>query len=113
MCYIFDSFVYNKVYDEGKGFLFSREEAIFLSGGSNFSLGRKQFFSQEEIVFLRDVFGMRSGWGLTGRGAKRTRFAFQKGSFYLAKGLVLDCKRTRFEGQKESFSDCWMLNAEC
>ena len=70
-------------------------------------------FSWEEIVFLRDAFGMRSGWGLAGRGAKRTRFASQKDSFYLAKGLVLDCKRTRFEGQKESFSDCWMLNAEC
>ena len=27
----------------------------------------------------------------------------QKDSFWSAKGLVLDCKRTRFEEQKESF----------
>ena len=55
-------------------------------------------------------FGMRSGCvrdGLVSDGqVKRTRFAFQKDSFYLAKGLVLDCKRTRFEGQNESFSEC-------
>ena len=72
-----------------------------------FFLGWKQFFSLEEIVFLRDAFGMRSGWACFGLWQiKRTRFAFQKDSFYLAKGLVLDCKRTRFEGQKESFSEC-------
>ena len=79
--------------------MFSREEAIFLSGGNNFSLKRKSF-----------SFGMCSGCvrdGLVSDGqVKRTRFAFQKDSFYLAKGLVLDCKRTRFEGQKESFSEC-------
>ena len=98
MCYIFDSFVYNKVR--------TRKRVFVLSDGNNFSLGRKHFSSWEEIAFLRDVFGMRSGWGLAGRGAKRTRFVSQKGSFYLAKGLLLECKRTRFEGQKESFSEC-------
>ena len=86
--------------------MFSRVGIFFLSGGNIFSLGRKSF-----------SFGMRSGCvrdGLVSDGqVKRTRFASQKDSFYLAKGLVLDCKRTRFEGQKESFSDCWMLNAEC
>ena len=102
MCYIFDSFVYNKVR--------TRKRVFVLSDGNNFSLGRKHFSSWEEIAFLRDVFGMRSGCvrdGLVSDGqVKRTRFAFQKDSFYLAKGLVLDCKRTRFEGQKESFSEC-------
>ena len=99
MCYIFDSFVYNKVYDEEESFC---------------SLGWEQFFSREETFFLlggnRFPSGMCSGCvrdGLVSDGqVKRTRFAFQKDSFYLAKGLVLDCKRTRFEGQKESFSEC-------
>ena len=72
--------------------MFSREGTIFISGGNLFS------------------FGMRSGCvrdGLVSDGqGKRTRFAFQKDSFYSAKGLVLDSKRIRFEGQKESFSEC-------
>ena len=30
---------------------------------------------------------------------KRTRFELQKDSFWLVKGFVLDCKRTTFENQ--------------
>ena len=88
MCYIFDSFVYNKVR--------TRKRVFVLSDGNNFSLGRKHFSSWEEIAFLRDVFGMRSGWVCFGR-------ASQKDSFCLSKGLVLLCKRTRFGLQKDSF----------
>ena len=88
MCYIFDSFVYNKVR--------TRKRVFVLSDGNNFSLGRKHFSSWEEIAFLRDVFGMRSRWAYFGR-------ASQKDSFCLSKGLVLLCKRTRFGLQKDSF----------
>ena len=69
---------------------------MVLSGGNIFSLGWKHFFSWEEIVYLRDVFGMRSGWAGFGRARK-------KDSFYLSKGLVLLGKRTRFGLQKDSF----------
>ena len=65
-------------------------------GRNNFSLGRKHSFSGKEIVFLRDVFGMRSGWACFGRARK-------KDSFCLSKGLVLPFKRTRFGLQKDSF----------
>lgn len=34
---------------------------------------------------------------------KTSPFGLQKDSFYNPKGLVLRCKRTRFEGQKDSF----------
>ena len=34
---------------------------------------------------------------------KRGPFALQKGSFYLPKGLLLDCKRTPFTHQKDPF----------
>ena len=61
----------------GREFLFSRMGTIFLSGGNIFPLGRKSL-----------SFGMCSGC--------------------VRDGLVLDgqVKRTRFEGQKESFSEC-------
>lgn len=34
---------------------------------------------------------------------KTSPFGLQKDSFYNPKGLVLRCKRTPFEGQKDSF----------
>ena len=46
-------------------------------------------------------------------GCKRAPFSMQKDSFWRAKGLVLEGKRTRFGRQKESFFECGMLNVEC
>ena len=88
MCYIFDSFVYNKVR--------TRKRVFVLSDGNNFSLGRKHFSSWEEIAFLRDVFGMRSGWACFGR-------ASQKDSFCISKGLLFLGKRPPLGVQKGSF----------
>ena len=92
MCYIFDSFVYNKVR--------TRKRVFVLSDGNNFSLGRKHFSSWEEIAFLRDAFGMGLFWTGKSKGLvlpfKRTRFTLQKDSFWTAKGLVLKGKRSPF-----------------
>ena len=96
MCYIFGSFVYNKVLDEGESFcslgweqFFSREETFFLLGGNRFPSG-----------CVRDAFGM--GLFRTGKSKglvlhlKRTPFTWQKDSFWTAKGLVLKGKRSPF-----------------
>ena len=96
MCYIFDSFVYNKVLDEGESFcslgweqFFSREETFFLLGGNRFPSG-----------CVRDAFGMGLFWTGKSKGLvlpfKRAPFTWQKDSFWSAKGLVLKCKRSPF-----------------
>ncbi len=48
-------------------------------------------------------FGNRRFSNVVLLGCKRTRFACQKDSFYMPKGLHLHSKRTPFESQKESF----------
>ena len=96
MCYIFDSFVYNKVR--------TRKRVFVLSDGNNFFLGRELFFSREVIIFpsgcVRDAFGMGLFWTGKSKGLvlpfKRTRFTLQKDSFWTAKGLVLKGKRSPF-----------------
>ena len=71
-------------------FLFSREGTIFLSGGNCFPSG-----------CVRDAFGMGLFWTGKSKGLvlpfKRTRFTWQKDSFWTAKGLVLKGKRSPFQ----------------
>ena len=88
MCYIFDSFVYNKVR--------TRKRVFVLSDGNNFSLGRKHFsLGRKSLSFGMCSGCVRDGLVLDGQ-VKRTRFAFQKDSFYSAKGLVLKGKMSPF-----------------
>ena len=82
-----------------------RGDFFVFSGGNIFSLGREQLFSREGTSFpsgcLRDAFGMGRFWAGKGKGLvlpfKRTRFTWQKDSFWTAKGLVLKCKRSPFQ----------------